>query len=193
MDVVQLSWPHPPIHLPLLSASCSCDGIASPCSDAPTSPHDGVVGSRNNGSVGRGGEPQLVRNDSPSPGESQQIQLAPVPHPCLLLSQFLGGNGAVRRVLSLQRSRSALTWPALVAAMDGRAEAVVPELSAGRGEPKRRRWSFRHGSPRCFHPCTRKKKKSCGGVRDRGGEARCDGLGGERVNDITVINILVSI
>jgi hypothetical protein len=41
-------------------------------------------------------------------------------------------------------------------------KAALSELSAGRGEQKRRRWSF---------------------VWGRGGEARCDGLGGGRVKD----------
>jgi hypothetical protein len=49
---------------------------------------------------------------------------------------FCGRKGAVCRGRSLRRSRSALAWPALVAAMDGGAEVPVPELSAGRGEPK---------------------------------------------------------
>jgi hypothetical protein len=55
MDVVQLSWLHPLIPLPLLSASCSCDGATSSCSD--------------------------VRDDTPSPGESPTDPVGAPPSP----------------------------------------------------------------------------------------------------------------
>jgi hypothetical protein len=52
------------------------------CATTPQpAPHGGVVGSRGNGGASRGGEPELVRNDTPSPGESTADSAGAPPAP----------------------------------------------------------------------------------------------------------------